>query len=89
MLFLIYAVFARAKGQAVSREDVHDAWVTWMAAEGESHESMRAFGELEPSVQAEDNPFVAAIRPCRTPRPFGHEFLGVSGHVKRPMLTAC
>ncbi len=61
-LFLIYAVLARAKGRAVTAADVHDAWVAWMAAKGEKHESMEEFAGLEPDVQAEDNPFVVAIR---------------------------
>ncbi len=62
LLFLMYAVLARAKGTSVTAADVHDAWVAWMTSRGEAHESMEKFGELERDVQAEDNPFVGAIR---------------------------
>lgn len=60
-LFLLYALLALTKGQAVTRRDVHDAWVTWMYLKGASHESMRPFEELDQSVQAEDEPFRDAI----------------------------
>ncbi len=61
-LFLMYAVLLLAKGEAVTREDVHNAWVAWMADKGEAHESMAPFAELPPETQAEDSPFVVAIR---------------------------
>jgi hypothetical protein len=64
-LFLSYAVLLLAKGEGVTREDVHNAWVAWMASKGEgdeSHESMVPFSELPPETQAEDSPFVIAIR---------------------------
>ncbi len=62
LLFLIYAVLARAKGEAVTAADVHDAWVAWITSRGEHHESMREFDQLKGDVKAEDSPFVAAIR---------------------------
>ena len=34
-LFLSYAVLLLAKGEGVTREDVHNAWVAWMASRGE------------------------------------------------------
>lgn len=61
-LFLMYAVLLLAKGESVSREDVHNAWVAWMNARGGTHESMVPFDELPPETQAEDSPFVMAIR---------------------------
>jgi len=61
-LFLIYAVLARTKGEQTTAEDVHDAWSAWMEMRGEQHESMVPFHELAESVQAEDVPFVEAIR---------------------------
>ncbi len=61
-LFRLYAVLLLAKGQAVSRQDVHNAWVAWMSAHGEQHSSMRPFEELPDNTQAEDSPFVLAIR---------------------------
>lgn len=58
----MYAVLLLAKGESVSAEDVHNAWVAWMAARGEIHESMRPFSELTSATKAEDSPFVMAIR---------------------------
>lgn len=61
-LFLSYAVLLLAKGEAVTGEDVHNAWVAWMEAKGEDHESMVPFAGLPVSIQSEDSPFVLAIR---------------------------
>lgn len=61
-LFLLYAVLARAKGRAVTAEDVHDAWVAWATGRGDRHDALRPFAELEPDVRRLDEPFVAAIR---------------------------
>lgn len=62
LLFLIYALLARAKGETVTSEDVHDAWAVWVAAQGESHEALVAFSQLDPATRAEDHPFAVAIR---------------------------
>jgi hypothetical protein len=61
-LFLLYAVLLLAKGEMVTGEDVHNAWVAWMESKGEEHESMVTFDELPLSVRAEDSVFVEAIR---------------------------
>ncbi len=61
-LFLIYAVLLRAKGAAVTAEDVHNAWAAWMTTRDPEHEAIRPFGELDAEARAEDSPFVAAIR---------------------------
>lgn len=61
-LFLGYAVLLLAKGDAVTHEDVHNAWTAWMVGRGERHESMIPFNELPPDTKAEDSPFVEAIR---------------------------
>jgi hypothetical protein len=61
-LFRIYAVLLLAKGQDVTREDVHNAWVTWMLERGETHESMVPFAELSAETQAEDSPYMVAVR---------------------------
>lgn len=61
-LFLMYAVLLLAKGEDVSREDVHNAWVAWTISKGEGHESLVPFSELSPDTQSEDSPFVVAIR---------------------------
>jgi len=61
-LFVSYAVLLLAKGEGVTREDVHNAWVAWMQANGKRHESMVPYDELPSETQAEDSPFVVAIR---------------------------
>jgi hypothetical protein len=61
-LFLMYAVVLLARGEDTGREDVHNAWVAWMTTKGEQHESMVPFAELPLETQAEDSPFVIAIR---------------------------
>jgi hypothetical protein len=62
ILFLMYAVLLLAKGEMVTAEDVHNAWVAWMEGKGEEHESMVAFDELPLSTREEDSSFVVAIR---------------------------
>jgi hypothetical protein len=44
------------------REDVHNAWVAWMLDKGETHESIVPFVELSAETQAEDSPFMVAVR---------------------------
>ncbi len=65
-LFLLYAVLLHVRGDAVTRRDVHEAWTAWMELRDEQHDSMRPFDELSAEVQAEDEPFVAAIRAAAT-----------------------
>lgn len=61
-LFRTYAVLLLAKGEAVTRADVHNAWVAWMAQHDDNHESLVPFSALDPETQAEDSPYVVAIR---------------------------
>ena len=62
-LFLMYAVLARAKGEAVTPEDVHDAWAAWMTSSGLSdHEALIEYQRLDVGTRREDDVFVAAIR---------------------------
>lgn len=61
LLFQMYALLARAKGDGTTLRDVHDAWVVWMASQRESHPSMIPFDELDKDTQSEDQPFVDAI----------------------------
>ncbi len=61
-LFLLYAILLLAKGEGVSREDVHNAWAAWKVIRGEDHESVRPFDELSDATKDEDSPFVTAIR---------------------------
>ncbi|MET0789617.1 MAG: hypothetical protein ABWY33_10280 [Cellulomonas sp.] len=70
-LFLAYAVLLRAKGEAVTASDVHDAWVAWMLPHDADHEALRPYAELPAEVRALDEPFlraiVAAARSVREP----------------------
>ena len=61
-LFRMYAVLLLAKGEEVSRADVHNAWVAWMAERDDNHEALVPFSDLDASTQAEDSPYVIAIR---------------------------
>ena len=61
-LLRIYAVLALAKGEHVTREDVHDAWAAWRAATRPDHPSLIPFKDLSPEVQALDEPYAEAIR---------------------------
>jgi hypothetical protein len=61
-LFLIYAVLLLTKWEQVTNQDVHNAWVAWMAMRRETHEAMVPFDELSPNTQSEDSPFTIAIR---------------------------
>lgn len=61
-LFRLYAVLLLAKGSVVTHEDVHNAWVAWMLSKGEHHPSLVPFDNLDAQTQAEDSPFVEAIR---------------------------
>lgn len=62
LLFLLYALLARTKGEAVTSSDVHDAWSVWMLQVQPEHESIRPFHSLEERIQQEDTPYVEAIR---------------------------
>jgi hypothetical protein len=61
-LFRLYAVLLLAKGEQVTRCDVHNAWVAWMAGQEGDHESLVPFADLDSETQAEDSPYVVAIR---------------------------
>jgi hypothetical protein len=61
-LFVLYAVLMRVKGEATEAADVHDAWSAWISRGEPDHESIRPFDQLSPTVQAEDAPFLTAIR---------------------------
>jgi hypothetical protein len=65
-LFRLYAILARAKGQATTVSDVHDAWSAWMLGRGQEHESIRPYEELDSETRREDTPFLNAIRQVAT-----------------------
>ncbi|GAA1892483.1 DUF7701 domain-containing protein [Actinomadura bangladeshensis] len=60
-LFLIYALLVRAKGQATTAEDVHDAWSAWMATVNPEHDALLPFDELSVEARAQDAAYVRAI----------------------------
>jgi hypothetical protein len=61
-LFRLYALLALAKGEAVTAEDVHNAWSAWMQDRDPDHDALRPFDELDGPTQAADEPYVEAIR---------------------------
>lgn len=61
-LFRVYAVLLLAKGDQVTHADVHNAWVAWMAGRDGNHEALVPFKDLTTNTQAEDSPYVVAIR---------------------------
>lgn len=62
-LFLLYALLALTKGERVTRQDVHDAWSTWMTTRGHArHKSLQPFDELDGKTRELDEPYVTAIR---------------------------
>jgi hypothetical protein len=61
VLYRIYAVLGLAKGQAVTKEDVHNAWAAWTSTYRPGHASLVPFAELSPLVQSLDQPYVNAI----------------------------
>jgi hypothetical protein len=61
-LFRMYAVLARAKGEAVDASDVHDAWAAWMAAIDPEHASLLPYADLTPETRESDRAFVDAVR---------------------------
>jgi hypothetical protein len=62
LLFLMYAILALTVGENVRAEDVHDAWSAWMTYQDPTHESIKPFTRLSRETQAQDQPFVEAIR---------------------------
>lgn len=61
-LYRLYAVLALAKGEAVTAEDVHNAWAAWTQDSDTIHSEVRPFSELDHATQAEDAPYAEAIR---------------------------
>lgn len=61
-LLRLYALLALSVGTECTLENVHDAWSIWMTEVDPSHESLVPFSELDPATQAEDLPYVEAIR---------------------------
>jgi hypothetical protein len=62
LLFRLYALLMLAKGTAVTATDVHNAWAIWMQEADPGHPAIRPYEDLDPTAQASDEPFVAAIK---------------------------
>jgi hypothetical protein len=60
-LFRMYALLLLAKGTAVTKADVHNAWVAWMAGRNADHESLLPFESLSDDTASADEPYVEAI----------------------------
>jgi hypothetical protein len=60
-LYRLYAVLLLAKGQAVTAEDVHNAWVAWASEYEPENRNLLPFKELSLSVQRKDQRYVDAI----------------------------
>jgi hypothetical protein len=58
----MYAVLALTVGEDVQAENVHDTWSAWMTYRDPSHQSIKAFAQLSPDTQRQDQAFVRAIR---------------------------
>jgi hypothetical protein len=56
-----YALLSLTSPDRIGAKSVHDAWACSMAALGFSHPSIVPFEDLEPTVRAKDEPFVAAL----------------------------
>jgi hypothetical protein len=62
LLFRVYAILALTVGEKVEAKNVHDAWSAWMSQIDPQHEAIEPFEKLPEDVQAQDEPFVEAIR---------------------------
>lgn len=60
-LYRLYAVLLLAKGQDVTAEDVHNAWVAWASEHAPDSPSLKPFKELSLRNQRRDQPYVDAI----------------------------
>ncbi|MFJ5869517.1 hypothetical protein ACIQEY_34595 [Streptomyces parvus] len=60
-LFRIYAVLLGAKGDRVTAEDVHNAWVAWKQTSTSDHRALIPFSDLTLATQDYDMPYVRAI----------------------------
>ncbi len=60
-LYRLYAVLLLAKGQEVTGEDVHNAWVAWASDHDPESRHLIPFKELSIRVQRKDDAYVKAI----------------------------
>lgn len=57
----LYTLLVLRRGEATTREDVHDAWAVWQSRSQPGHRSLVPLDELSEDVQASDDPYVEAI----------------------------
>ncbi|MFK4037015.1 hypothetical protein ACI2LC_14580 [Nonomuraea wenchangensis] len=62
LLFLLYGVLLRVKGDKVSASDVHDAWTVWMQVRNPNHPALLPYDELDLETRMQDLPYMQAIR---------------------------
>lgn len=60
-LYRLYAVLLLAKGQAVTLEDVHNAWAAWASDHEPESWNLKPFKQLSLNVQRKDQAYVDAI----------------------------
>jgi hypothetical protein len=60
-LFRLYALLALVKGEATTREDVHNAWIVWMVEVDDDHDALVPYDDLSEEQRDQDQPFVKAI----------------------------
>lgn len=60
-LIRFYALLVLAKGEATTREDIHNAWSLWTAVRNADHKSLIPYGRLSSDMQELDQPFVDAV----------------------------
>lgn len=65
-LYRQYAVLLLTKGQAVTTEDVHNAWAAWASEYDAEHRHLIPFKELSLNEQLKDEPYVEAIKEVAT-----------------------
>ncbi|MDP9410044.1 MAG: hypothetical protein M3P70_05980 [Actinomycetota bacterium] len=61
-LYRLYAILLLAKGQDVTLEDVHNAWVAWASDHHPESRHLIPFKELSLPIQRKDQKYVEAIR---------------------------
>ena len=69
----MYALLVRAKGNAVTGSDVHDAWAAWALDAKPDHPAIYPFDELDRETQMKDDLFVGALRRVAALCCFGHD----------------
>lgn len=70
----VYALLVLIKGEAVTLEDVHDAWSVWKNQHRSDHWSLIPFNELSEEKQIKGQKYVKSIRIVASIREVVKEF---------------